>query len=111
MTDLIKVVQLLMDYVPRGEPLGRDQLTRYGIGEDDLGKLVRAGWLRELSFDAFLMRGDKPTSEGAVKYVCQRVAGLHISGRAALDLHGIRHFVYVRERIDLWGDTPWTFPA
>jgi hypothetical protein len=111
MTDLTKVVQLLMDHAPRGEPMGRDRLAGFGVNEDDLDSLISAGWLRELSSDAFLLRGDKPTAEGAVMYLCQRVAGLHISGRAALDLHGIRYFVYARERIDLWGDTPWIFPA
>jgi hypothetical protein len=40
----------------------------------------------------------------------RHVANLHIAGRSALDRRGIRHFLYVRERVHLRGTGCFTFP-
>jgi hypothetical protein len=109
--DTIPLIQLLMDFAPRGEPMDQRFLAQYGAGEEETCSLVRAGWLRRLSNDAYLLRGDAPTVEGTVAFLGRKVAGLHIGGRAALDMQGVRYYVYARARIDLWGDAPQEFPA
>jgi len=39
------------------------------------------------------------------------VAGLHVGGKTALAWRGVRHNVAVKERILLWGESPWKLPA
>jgi Transcriptional regulator, AbiEi antitoxin N-terminal domain/Transcriptional regulator, AbiEi antitoxin, Type IV TA system len=111
MADTTQLVQLLMDFAPRGEPLDLPFLGSYGITEGEALKLRAAGWLRQLSENAYLLRGDSPTLEGAISFFVRRIPGLHVSGKAALDMRGIRYTLYARPRIDLWGDASFEFPS
>jgi hypothetical protein len=111
MADPTLLVQLLMDFAPRGEPLDLAFLAQYGITTAEALKLVDAGWLRQLSDDAYLLRGDSPTLEGAVSFFARRIPGLHVSGKAALDMRGIRYNLSARPRINLWGDAFFEFPS
>lgn len=61
--------------------------------------------------NAYLLRGDSPTVEGAVSFFARRIPGLHVSSGAPLDLRGIRYNLYARPRINLWGDVPFVFPS
>nr|WKF55603.1 hypothetical protein HUO10_000047 [Paraburkholderia busanensis] len=110
-TNNIQAIQLLMDFAPRGEPLDRTFLAQYGIGEEDTPSLVDAGWLRRLSEDAHLLRGDSPTLDGSVAFFARLIPGLHVGGKAALNMYGIRYFLYARLRVNLWGDVPHVFPG
>ncbi|MBB5499302.1 AbiEi antitoxin N-terminal domain-containing protein [Paraburkholderia sp. MM5384-R2] len=111
MGDITRLVQLLMDFAPRGEPLDLGLLAEYGVTSIEASDLVTGGWLRRLSDDAYLLRGDSPTIEGAVAFFARRVPGLHVSGKAALDMQGIRYYLYARLRINLWGAVPFEFPS
>ncbi|WP_433695499.1 AbiEi antitoxin N-terminal domain-containing protein [Paraburkholderia phenoliruptrix] len=110
MTGTAHPLQILMDFAPRGEPVDAAFMGQYAITAADVSTLVTDGWLRLLSGNAYLLRGDSPTVDGTVAFLCRRVPGLHISGKAALDMRGIRHQVYARPRINLWGDVPYEFP-
>lgn len=111
MTNVTQLVQLLMDFAPRGEPLDLAFLGSYGITEGEALTLVAAGWLRQLSDNAYLLRGDSPTVDGAVSFFVRRIPGLHVSGKTALDMRGIRYTLYARSRISLWGDASFEFPS
>ena len=111
MADITPVIQLLMDFAPRGEPLDTAFLAGYGVTPADAADLVSGGWLRRLSDDACLLRGDSPALDGTVAYFARRIPGLHVGGKAALDMRGIRYYLYARPRINLWGDVPFEFPA
>jgi len=111
MADVTQLVQLLMDFAPRGEPLDMAFLAGYGITQTDASDLVSGGWLRSLSDDAYLLRGDAPALEGTVAFYARRIPGLHVAGKAALDMRGIRYYLYAHPRINLWGDAPFEFPA
>lgn len=109
--DVTTLVQLLMDFVPRGEPLDLAFLAQYGITTAEAQKLVAAGWLRPLSADAYLLRGDSPTLEGVISFFARIIPGLHVSGKTALDMRGIRYNLSARPRINLWGDAFFEFPS
>jgi hypothetical protein len=111
MANTTSLVQLLMDFAPRGEPLDTTSLAQYGVTAAVAEKLVAAGWLRQLSNDAYLLRGDTPTVEGAISFFARWVPGLHVSGKAALDMRGIRYNLFARPRINLWGDVFFEFPS
>jgi hypothetical protein len=110
MSDATTLVQLLMDYAPRGEPMDLSALEQFGIATEKAENLVAAGWLRKLSGGGYLLRGDSPTLEGTVSFFARRIPGLHVSGKAALDMRGIRYHVSVRPRINLWGEVFFEFP-
>lgn len=105
------MVQLLMDFAPRGEPMDQAFLAQYGLTEWDTSRLIGDGWLRQLSQDAYLLRGDSPTVDGTIAFLARKTPGLHVGGRAALDMQGIRYSLLARVRINLWGDIPQLFPT
>ena len=106
----IQFVQFLMDFAPRGEPMDLTLLAQFGIDAGDASRLVSAGWLRQLAGGAFLLRGDTPTPDGTVAFLARKIPGLHVSGKAALDMQGMRYQLYARPRVNLWGDVPQDFP-
>ena len=99
-----------MDCAPRGEPMDLTLLAQFGVEAGDASCLVEAGWLQQLAGGAFLLRGDSPTPDGAVAFLARRIPGLHVGGRAALDMQGMRYHLYARPRVNLWGDVPQDFP-
>lgn len=109
--NLTRDVQTLMDLAVRGQPFDRRYVASIGVLPAKLPVLVKNGWLNELSENAYLLRGDKPTVEGTVAYLSRHVPNLHIAGRSALDRRGIRHFLYVRERVHLRGTGSFIFPV
>jgi hypothetical protein len=111
MSDVTTLVQLLMDCAPRGEPMDLSFLERFGLATAEAETLVAAGWLHKLSDDAYLLRGDSPTLEGTVAFFARKIPGLHVSGKAALDMRGIRYHLSARPRINLWGEAIFEFPS
>ncbi|WP_158647022.1 type IV toxin-antitoxin system AbiEi family antitoxin domain-containing protein [Paraburkholderia azotifigens] len=99
-----------MDLVTRGQPFDRPYLASIGIPPAKVPVLIGSGWLNQLSDNAYLLRGDKPSIEGTVAYLSRHVPHLHIAGRSALDRWGVRHYVYVRERLQLRGSKSFIFP-
>ena len=99
-----------MDCAPRGDPMDLALLARFGIEASEASCLVEAGWLRQLAGEAFLLRGDSPTLEGTVAFLARKIPGLHVGGKAALDMQGMRYHLYARPRVNLWGDVPQEFP-
>src|ERR1700739_4715545 len=95
----IPLVQLLMDFAPRGEPMDLTLLAQFGIEAGDARILVEAGWLRQLAGDAFLLRGDSPSPEGTVAFLARKIPGLHVGGKTALDMQGMRYHLYARSRM------------
>ncbi|PRY04404.1 hypothetical protein [Paraburkholderia sp. BL25I1N1] len=55
MEDITRLVQFLMDFAPRGEPLDLGFLAEYGVTSVEASHLVTGGWLRRLSDDAYLL--------------------------------------------------------
>lgn len=62
------------------------------------------GWLERLGHGVYAFPGDTLDAHGAVKLLQTRVAGLHVGGKSALALRGVRHNLSSRERLILWGD-------
>jgi len=74
-------------------------------------RLVELGWLYRLSAGAYLLTGDAPSPEGTIAYLSRRIPGLHVGGKTALAWQGVRHNIAFRERLVLWGQTPYPFPG
>jgi hypothetical protein len=54
--------------------------------------------------------GDELGVHGAVKLLQQTVAGLHVGGKSALGLQGVRHNLATQSTLVLWGDARFVLP-
>jgi len=104
-------VQRLMREAPRGQPLDGAMLRELGVSIPLALRLVELGWLYRLSAGAYLLTGDTPSPEGTIAYLSRRIPGLHVGGKTALAWQGVRHNIAFRERLVLWGQTPYPFPG
>lgn len=104
-------VQNLMKHAPRGLPMDARMLQELGISIPLANHLVAEGWLTRLSAGAYLLMGDAPTRDGTLAFLTRRIRGLHVGGKTALAWAGVFHNIAYRERIVLWGRSPYTFPA
>lgn len=111
MQDEISIVQQLMSNAPRGYPLDAALLSGLGIDPLVAPPLVEKGWLTELQSGVFLMRGDTPSLDGTICYLADQVKGLHVAEKTALFWQGVRHNIYFREPICLWGGEPFELPS
>jgi hypothetical protein len=49
-----------------------------GIDAQQVTELVQQGWLRRLSEDAYLLRGDRPGVDGSIAYLRAFIPNLHV---------------------------------
>lgn len=96
--------------VPRGTPFGLPELEALGVSRQLAAHYAASGWLFRLGHGAYSLPGDELTRDGTVRYLQQRVEGLHVAGKSALSLHGVRHFLSHREKLVLWGDHRFDLP-
>lgn len=106
-----EIVQFLMDFAPRSQPLSLCYFAAIGIEARQVSELVQQGWLRRLSEDAYLLRGDQPGVDGTIAYLRAFIPNLHVGGRTALEWHRMVHHLRFRDRIDLWGRGYCSIPS
>ena len=104
------LIKRLQREVPRGAPLDLSTLSTVGISQQAASQYVKRGWLLRLGQGVYAFPGDDWTAHGALKLLQRRVQGLHVGGKSALSLHGVRHNLASRERLTLWGDARFTVP-
>ena len=66
--------------------------------------LARSGWLEHLARGVYKLPGDVLDRDACLALLAREIPGLHIGGKAALDLRGVRHNVSMRGVLTLWGD-------
>jgi hypothetical protein len=103
MLNSTEIVQFLMDFAPRSQPLGLRYFAELELDAQQVGKLVQEGWLRRLSEDAYLLRGDQPSVDGTIAYLRAFIPNLHVGGRTALEWHRMTHHLRFGDRTNLWG--------
>ena len=104
---LIKNLQVSL---PRGKPFDLATLERIGVSAQLAAHYAASGWLDRLGQGIYAFTGDTLTAHGAVKLLQARVAGLHIGGKSALSLQGVRHNLARQETLVLWGDKRFILP-
>ena len=95
---------------PRGAPLGIAFLGELGISPQSAAAYAKRGWLVRLAQGAYCFPGDELTRHGSVKFLQQRVEGLHIAGKSALSLQGVQHNLSAQDTLVLWGDERFALP-
>lgn len=96
--------------LPRGAPFALDTLEQMGVSAKLAAYYANSGWLTRLGQGVYAFPSDDLNPHGAVKLLQGRVAGLHVAGKSALALQGVRHNLAPREPLVLWGDVRFALP-
>ena len=103
-------IKRLLHGVPRGTPLDLADLAEHGVDAKAASFYARNGWLVRIGQGVYALPGDEVTALSAARLLQRRVEGLHVGGKSALALHGVRHNLSVRETLVLWADQRFSLP-
>ncbi|MBF3114576.1 hypothetical protein HKT27_26120, partial [Pseudomonas aeruginosa] len=99
-----QVIKRLQAGLPRGAPFDLATLSQFGVSPQLAAHYADGGWLVRLAHGVYAFPNDEFGVYGALKFLQQRVPGLHVGGKSALALQGVRHNLGSREALVLWGD-------
>jgi hypothetical protein len=105
--NLIKKVQTTL---PRAAPFDLTRLRNLGVSPQLAARYVRSGWLVRLTQGVYAFPGETLDAPSAIKFLQDHVPGLHVAGKSALALQGVRHNLGPREPWLLWGDVRFKLP-
>jgi len=97
------ILKTLLANLPAGTPVTSTDLAEYGVSADLAVYYARAGWLNRLARGVFVRPGDSVSLAPSLLLLERQLAGLHIGGKSALELHGIVHYVRIRPTLHLYG--------
>jgi hypothetical protein len=103
-------IKRLLHGLPRGTPIDMDELAKRGADAKLASFYARSGWLVRLGHGVYALPGDEITPLAATRLLQARVAGLHVGGKSALALRGVRHNLSARETLVLWADRRFAVP-
>jgi len=104
------LIKSLQTGLPRGMPFDLAALSRLGISAKQAAQYAETGWLVRLAQGVYAFPADDLGAHGAVKFLQTRVPGLHVGGKSALALQGVRHNLGARDPLVLWGDARFALP-
>ena len=96
--------------LPRGIPFDVQVLTDQKISSKQAARYVESGWLLRLGQGVYAFPSDKLDAPGCILLLQKKSHGLHVGGKSALALHGVRHNLGARESWTLWGDRRFILP-
>jgi len=85
-------------------------LAEHGVDAKAASYYARQGWLVRLGHGVYAVPGDEISSHAAARLLQRQVEGLHVGGKSALALHGVRHNLSVRDTLVLWANVRFTIP-
>lgn len=105
------LIKELQTRFPRGAPIHVSALGAAGISPKLAAQYVKSGWLLRLAHGVYAFPADELTAHGMIMLLQQRISGMHIGGKSALALHGVRHNLFTRDTLVLWGDVRFSLPS
>jgi len=106
-----QVIKRLQTGLPRGAPFDLAILAPLGVSAQLAARYAEGGWLVRLGHGVYAFPNDDFGVYGALKFLQQRVPGLHVGGKSALALQGVQHNLGSRDTLVLWGDARFALPA
>jgi len=106
-----QVIKRLQAGLPRGAPFDLATLNQFGVSPQLAAHYADGGWLVRLAHGVYAFPNDEFGVYGALKLLQQRVSGLHVGGKSALALQGVRHNLGSRDTLVLWGDSRYALPT
>jgi len=101
----------LLGLVPPGTPVSAKTLGQNGISNDLAAHYVKSGWLVRLGRGVYARPEDSIEVRPALRLLEEKVPGLHVAGRSALEWHGITHYVAQDRPTLLYGWQSVTLPV
>lgn len=96
--------------LPGGSPVTSAQLADMGISADLAVHYARAGWLQRLAKGVYSRSGESLQLHSSLVMLQQKITGLHVGGKTALDWYGVRQYVSQQAVLHLYGWTTARLP-
>lgn len=106
-----QLIKRLQAELPRGAPFGLATLESFGVSPQLAARYVEGGWLVRLAHGVYAFPNDDFDVNGALRFLQGQVAGLHVGGKSALALQGVRHNLASWDILVLWGDARFVIPT
>lgn len=106
-----QVIKRVQTELPRGAPFDLATLASLGVSPQLAARYAEGGWLVRLAQGVYAFPKDDFGVYGALRFLQSRVPGLHVGGKSALALQGVRHNLGSRDTLVLWGDARFVLPA
>jgi hypothetical protein len=103
-------IKSLQTKIRRGSPLDISTLSKLGISSALAHYYLTSGWLQRLGRGVFALSNDTLELNASVKFLADRIPGLHVGGKTALAWRGILHNLSQRESLWLFGDLSTSLP-
>ncbi|QIL43898.1 hypothetical protein G7045_06255 [Acidovorax sp. HDW3] len=105
-----QLIKRLQTELPRGAPFDLATLATLGVSPQLAARYAEGGWLVRLAQGVYAFPNDDYGVYGALKFLQQRVPGMHVGGKSALAVQGVRHNLGSRDTLVLWGEARYTTP-
>ena len=92
-----QLIKRLQAELPRGAPFDLFTLREFDVSPQLAARYAEGGWLVRLAQGVYAFPNDNFGIEGAVLFLQRRVPNLHVGGKSALKLQGLRHTVTRRD--------------
>ncbi|MCK0538420.1 type IV toxin-antitoxin system AbiEi family antitoxin domain-containing protein [Alcanivorax quisquiliarum] len=106
-----QIIKRLQAELPRGAPFDLAVLESFGVSPQLAARYANSGWLVRLAHGVYAFPNDDFDVYGGLRFLQERVAGLHLGGKSALALQGVRHNLAGQETLILWGDVRFVLPT
>jgi len=106
-----QIIKRLQAELPRGAPFDLATLEFFNVSPKLAARYAESGWLVRLGHGVYAYPNDNFDVSGALLLLQERVAGLHVGGKSALGLQGVRHNLAFRETLVLWGEARFVLPV
>lgn len=106
-----QIIKRLQAGLSRGTPFDLATLNEFGVSPQLAAYYAEEGWLVRLAQGVYAFPNDDFEVYGALKLLQTRVPGLHVGGKNALALQGVRHNLGSRDTLVLWGDNRFVLPS
>ncbi|UZE26442.1 type IV toxin-antitoxin system AbiEi family antitoxin [Pseudomonas sp. B21-056] len=106
-----QIIKRLQAELPRGAPFDLATLEQFGVSAQLAARYAQGGWLVRLAQGVYAFPNDDFGVHKAILFLQKRVPGLHIGGKSALAVQGVRHNLSTRDTLVLWGDTRFVLPT
>jgi hypothetical protein len=91
-------------------PFDLKDLAQSGVSRKQAAYYVKHGWLLRIGQGVYAFPGDEVTLHGATVHLQAGVQDLHVGGRSALNLQGVRQNLAAHDRLVLWGTDRFALP-
>ena len=108
--DRHSLIKNLHATIMHGAPFDVEALAVQGVSAKQAAHYVKSGWLVRLGHGVYAYPYDTLDAPSCILLLQKKSPGLHVGGKSALDLHGVRHNLALRKNWILWGERRFILP-